>query len=705
MHNKRRAMALLLALLFVFSFGLGHAEEVPDLSDALVLPGAMREIEAEAFEDAGMFERVVLPEGIESILSRAFAGSSLRAINLPGSITFIAEDAFDGSNLSLVAAPKGTYGHDWALEHGFLKPLTLSLVLDAPGEGEGEGDPEAPQEPTVREMRTGETANWTAAAEGGLAPYHYTFSLYFDGALVENPDAEDADLYSFTFLEPGEYYLTAVVVDENGDSAETRSETLQVTLNVPTVIDLSSADSTFETIKAHIWTASVEGGIAPYEYRYVLKQGSTTLYTRDYSEKETLYYTFFDAGSYALSVTVRDSAGTVSETVTQPFTVSASSATVSGVVRIYVDVDGSGNVIRDDSHTGHYELQINNSQNHPLAFDDRLYTNPAFSFQSGAGGIGIVAVSDGDQILRPYSTLYTFSFSTTAAKLKDFLITKMENTYLDIGSKTSDATWTQYGVATGPFTTYNISSSNCFTAVAAWSNWLGYTTLSNIVSSASNYTAYVAWRMLEKYGSYWTKVGTVYATPTPSPTATPVSSPASTATPSPEATPEGGATDTPAPTEAPTPEPTATPTPAPDNSAIIEAVIAKAESKLGAKYVYGGGYKESSPSGFDCSGFTYWSYYFGTGKKVVLGNSAYKQGNDAAYASKRVTGWKNCVRGDILCFKDDSSSDISHVGLYLGSGKFIHASNSAQAVIYSYFNSGSSANYWQRNLVWGYHVL
>ena len=35
-------------------------------------------------------------------------------------------------------------------------------------------------------------------------------------------------------------------------------------------------------------------------------------------------------------------------------------------------------------------------------------------------GIGIVAVSDGDQILRPYSTLYTFSFSTTAAKLKDF---------------------------------------------------------------------------------------------------------------------------------------------------------------------------------------------------------------------------------------------------------------------------------------------
>ena len=26
-------------------------------------------------------------------------------------------------------------------------------------------------------------------------------------------------------------------------------------------------------------------------------------------------------------------------------------------------------------------------------------------------------------------------------------------------------------------------------------------------------------------------------------------------------------------------------------------------------------------------------------------------------------------------------------------------------VIYSYFNSGSSANYWQRNLVWGYHVF
>ena len=80
-------------------------------------------------------------------------------------------------------------------------------------------------------------------------------------------------------------------------------------------------------------------------------------------------------------------------------------------------------------------------------------------------------------------------------------------------------------------------------------------------------------------------------------------------------------------------------------------------------------------------------------------------GYDSTYAINRVTDWTQLRRGDVLCFKSDSSSTISHVGLYLGNGKFIHASSSTGRVIYSYFNYGSSANYWVRNLVWGYGVL
>ena len=145
--------------------------------------------------------------------------------------------------------------------------------------------------------------------------------------------------------------------------------------------------------------------------------------------------------------------------------------------------------------------------------------------------------------------------------------------------------------------------------------------------------------------------------------------------------------------------------PAPTQTELIEKVIALAVSQLGKPYIYGSGYHDKSPTGFDCSGLTTWAYYWGTDKAVDLKHTANSQGNDSRFANKRVYGWQNCVRGDILCFKDESSSSISHVGLYLGNGKFIHASNAKSGVIYSYFNSGSSANYWQRNLVWGYHVF
>ena len=137
------------------------------------------------------------------------------------------------------------------------------------------------------------------------------------------------------------------------------------------------------------------------------------------------------------------------------------------------------------------------------------------------------------------------------------------------------------------------------------------------------------------------------------------------------------------------------------DAAKIEKVVALALSKLGKPYIYGAGYRTRNPSGFDCSGLTYWCYYYGAG--VTLGDSAYRQGNDSRFA--KITALANLRRGDILCFKSDARSTISHVGLYLGGGKFVHASSSGGKVQYGYFNKGNSAGYWTRNLKWGYHVI
>lgn len=94
------------------------------------------------------------------------------------------------------------------------------------------------------------------------------------------------------------------------------------------------------------------------------------------------------------------------------------------------------------------------------------------------------------------------------------------------------------------------------------------------------------------------------------------------------------------------------------------AVIENARALLGTPYVYGG----STTSGFDCSGFTQYVY-----KKA--GISIPRVSYEQAKAGKPVS--KAAMRpGDLVCF----NSPVSHVGIYLGNGKFIHASAGARVV-------------------------
>ena len=127
----------------------------------------------------------------------------------------------------------------------------------------------------------------------------------------------------------------------------------------------------------------------------------------------------------------------------------------------------------------------------------------------------------------------------------------------------------------------------------------------------------------------------------------------------------------------------------------INTVIAYAKSQLGMPYIYGAGYKTTNPSGFDCSGLTYWCYYkIG----IKLKDSSGKQGSDDTYAKVSMSELRP---GDVVCFKDDSVSYTNHVGIYLGNSQFIHASSSAGKVIIS----DITTNYWTRNLLWGRRII
>ena len=125
--------------------------------------------------------------------------------------------------------------------------------------------------------------------------------------------------------------------------------------------------------------------------------------------------------------------------------------------------------------------------------------------------------------------------------------------------------------------------------------------------------------------------------------------------------------DTSAP-ETPKETPAETPdeTPADNPAATVSGseIVSLAQQYLGVPYVYGG----SSPSGFDCSGFT---MYIFAQVGVKLPHGATSQLSYGASVSR-----SELQPGDLVFFQDYGAV-ASHVGIYIGGDQFIHASSSS----------------------------
>ena len=115
-------------------------------------------------------------------------------------------------------------------------------------------------------------------------------------------------------------------------------------------------------------------------------------------------------------------------------------------------------------------------------------------------------------------------------------------------------------------------------------------------------------------------------------------------------------------------------TPVSTGSATGSAIVAKAKTYIGCKYVYGG----TSPSGFDCSGFAQYIYkQFG----ISLNRTAAAQYSNGTSVSRG-----NLQPGDLVMF--GSGSSINHVGIYAGNGQIVHAANKQRGVTMDTINSG-----------------
>lgn len=116
-----------------------------------------------------------------------------------------------------------------------------------------------------------------------------------------------------------------------------------------------------------------------------------------------------------------------------------------------------------------------------------------------------------------------------------------------------------------------------------------------------------------------------------------------------------------------------------NNGYNVDKLLNTAFSMQGVKYVWGG----QTPNGFDCSGFIHFAYNE-AGKKMSRTSS---QGYyDRSYYVS------NPQVGDLVFFSGTYRSGISHLGIYIGNNKFIHAGTSTGVTVTDLSNP-----YWSKH--------
>lgn len=117
-------------------------------------------------------------------------------------------------------------------------------------------------------------------------------------------------------------------------------------------------------------------------------------------------------------------------------------------------------------------------------------------------------------------------------------------------------------------------------------------------------------------------------------------------------------------------------------------IAQQAQHFLGKPYVWGG----TNPNGFDCSGFTQYVYLqFG----VQVPRNSYDQ-----YQVGKTVNKTELQPGDLVFFSTYAPGP-SHLGIYIGEGKFVHALNQDTGVI----TSTLDADYYRDRFLGGKRVL
>ncbi|MDX5371239.1 MAG: C40 family peptidase [Pseudomonadaceae bacterium] len=132
--------------------------------------------------------------------------------------------------------------------------------------------------------------------------------------------------------------------------------------------------------------------------------------------------------------------------------------------------------------------------------------------------------------------------------------------------------------------------------------------------------------------------------------------------------------------------------PFPVVDASADDVLISAIGLVGTPYRYGG---NTPDSGFDCSGLI--GYVYRNSAGIVLPRST----REMIKLRAPSVGRDQLQSGDLLFFATNGGGQVSHAGIYVGEGRFVHAPSSGGTVRLDYLSQA----YWQNSYLGAKRVL
>lgn len=121
-------------------------------------------------------------------------------------------------------------------------------------------------------------------------------------------------------------------------------------------------------------------------------------------------------------------------------------------------------------------------------------------------------------------------------------------------------------------------------------------------------------------------------------------------------------------------------------------VLFRAISLVGTPYRWGG---NTPTAGFDCSGLVDYVYRTMTGIRLPRTSHAMSRMD-----TRKVSHMNGLASGDLVFFRTGRHG-VSHVGIYVGRGRFVHAPNSGGTVRLD----SLSNHYWSRHFAFARRVI